>query len=321
MPNSTALALAKVMAHCGDHPEAALKFLAGAIAAAPQDPAAYATLLDLRREMPAIARLAAEPSTLAAVLADSYLSFHDGDMDRAATALGVVTGIRPDVAWAEAPWFTDERFLGGVSASGLADATTCIQDRGAQLDTEEMRDRLHPWFAAIDAVVARRPEPVQMARLAMLLRDCGRTEAAFELCDRADAIDHVMLTEVVRSGIWRHLGDRAQREAALRRALALDPESWSLLLDLADLVAENGDYAQAAELAGQAHRHEPSEITVQAAAAAYRTRSTGSVTDFDTLLSLVPEVPNPAYRNQLLDLACAASGLPADRVAAGRRAQ
>ncbi|MET7988326.1 tetratricopeptide repeat protein [Streptomyces sp. NPDC005281] len=57
-----------------------------------------------------------------------------------------------------------------------------------------------------------------------------------------------MLTEAVRAGTWRKLGDHGQIAAAFERALALDPTNWSLYLDLADLHAEQGDFR------GPAHR-------------------------------------------------------------------
>jgi hypothetical protein len=53
-----------------------------------------------------------------------------------------------------------------------------------------------------------------------------------------------------------------------------------------------GDFAAAAGLVGHALEHQPQEITLRAAGAAYRTRAAGSVTDLDLLLELAPQVPH-----------------------------
>jgi hypothetical protein len=298
-----ALALAQVMAHCGGSPAAATSFIARAVAADPRDPEPYSALENLRRELPAeVAAVVAEANTIGPMLARAYLSFVDGDVDEAVMALGAVTGYQPDVSWACAPWFGDERFLAAVTPAALAEATMRINDYDRDLDTDAIRECLGPWFRAIEAVCDRDADPDAMARMAILLRVCGRTDASFALCDRADAVRRVPFTEVVRAGTWRHVGSLAETAAAFRRALALDPTNWSLHLDLADLAAEEGDFAEAAALATRGEELEPGDVTMRAAAAAYRARSTGSVADLNTLTNLAPQVPEP-YRRTLIDRA------------------
>lgn len=228
-----------MMAHCGGSPAAAVRHLADAIASAPENPEPYAVLGELWRDKPSeLVEVVQGADSLRTVLALSYISFLEGNMDEAALAIGSVTGVQPDIAWAEAPWFSDERFLGGVSADALAEAAMRTMDHGHDLDTASMRERFRPWFRAIDVVSARRPLPDALAKMAILLRACGLADASFALCDQADAVEPIMLTEVVRAGTWRKLGDLEQTAAAFGRALALDPANWSLCLDLADVRAE-----------------------------------------------------------------------------------
>jgi tetratricopeptide (TPR) repeat protein len=310
------------MAHCGGNPAAAVDHLAGAIASAPENPEPYAALAELWRDRPSdLAEVVQGADSLRAVLAQSYISFLDGDMDGAALAIGSVTGVRPGIAWAEAPWFGDERFLGVVSADALAEAAMRTMDYGHDLDTESMRERFRPWFRAIDAVAARRPLPEALAKMAILLRACGLTDASFALCAQADSVERIMLTEVVRAGTWRKLGDAEQTAAAFERALALDPANWSLHLDLADVRAEQGDFAAAVRLIDKGMEHEPNELSLRAAGAAYRARLTGSPAELSELIELAPDLPNDSYRRLLLDHACAGPGLPAELVAAARRIQ
>ncbi|WP_433389516.1 tetratricopeptide repeat protein [Micromonospora sp. KLBMP9576] len=305
MSTTGALAFAQVMAHCGGSPAAATSFIARAVAADPRDPEPYSALEHLRRELPAeVTAVVAAANTIGPMLARAYLSFVDGDMDEAAMSLGAVTGYQPDVPWAAAPWFGDERFLGAVTPAAVAEATMRINDYDRDLDTDAVRECLAPWFQAIEAVCDRHADPDAMARMAILLRVCGRTDASFALCDQADAVRRVPFTEVVRAGTWRHIGNRAETAAAFRRALALDPANWSLHLDLADLAAEEGDFAEAAALATRGEELEPDDVTVRAAAAAYRARSTGSVADLNTLTELAPQVPEP-YGRTLIDYAYA----------------
>ncbi|MFC0547175.1 tetratricopeptide repeat protein [Kutzneria chonburiensis] len=313
---SVDLTVAQVMAHCGGNPAAAADHLARAIAAAPEDPEPYALLAELRSELVDVVR---GGGSLPAVLAQSYVNFLDGDMDAAVLAIGSVTGARPDIAWAGAPWFGDERFLGAVSPDALAEAATRTLYHDPDLDSDSMRERFQPWFHAIEVVTARRPVPAALARMAILLRASGLTDESFALCDKADAVERIMLTEVVRAGTWRKLGDPEQTAAAFERAVALEPTSWSLHLDLADLRAEQGDFAGAVAHVDRGLRHEPAEPTLRVAAAAYRTRLTCSAADLVELIELAPLLPDDPYRSTLIDYACANPDLPADLVAKARR--
>jgi tetratricopeptide (TPR) repeat protein len=96
-------------------------------------------------------------------------------------------------------------------------------------------------------------------------------------------VERIMLTEVVRAGTWRKLGDPEQTAAAFERALALDPANWSLYLDLADIHAEQGDFTAAVRLIDQGLTHGPAELTLRAAGAAYRARLTGSAAELSEL--------------------------------------
>ncbi|WP_211244018.1 tetratricopeptide repeat protein [Actinospica robiniae] len=312
--------LARVMAHCGGSPMQAIQYINGAIASAPEDPEPYAILADLWKEQrAAVAGLLKGADSPGAILVHSYISFLENDMDDAAMAIGGVTGARPTVAWADAPWFSDARFLDAVSADALAEAVMRTMDFGHDLDTEDMRKRLRPWFRAIDVVCAREPLPEAMAKMAIFLRASGRTDASFALCDRADAVEPIMLTETVRAGTWRRLGDSDKAAAAFQRALVLDPANWSLYLDLADIRAGQGDFASAVQLVEQGLEHEPTEPTLRAAGAAYRTRITGSPDGLRELIALAPQLPNGSYRGLLIDLACGNAALPAELVAEARR--
>ncbi len=308
-----------MMAHCGGSPAAAVRHLADAIASAPEDPEPYAVLAELWRDSRSELAEVVQDDSLRAVLAQSYIAFLEGDMDAAAMAIGAVTGVRPGIAWAAAPWFGDERFLGEVSADALAEAAMRTMDYGHDLDSESTRERFRPWFRAIDAVSARRPLPEALARMAILLRACGLTDASFALCDQADVVEPIMLTEVVRAGTWRKLGDAEETAAAFERALALEPANWSLYLDLADVRAEQGDFTSAVRLIDQGLEYEPAELSLRAAGAAYRARLTGSPAELSALIELAPGLPNDSYRGLLIDHACAGPALPAELVDAARR--
>ncbi|MFC9614466.1 tetratricopeptide repeat protein [Streptomyces sp. NPDC056938] len=308
--------LAGVMAHCGGSPVGAVKFLAGAIASAPAAPEPYEALAELWRDRRSeLEEGLDEDGSLSAVLAQAYFLFLKGDMDNAVMALGSVTGVRPEAAWGAASWFGDARFLGGVTAEALAEACLRTLDYGHDLDSEEMRERFEPWFHALDVVSERSPVPESLAAMARLPRACGRYELAFALCDRADAVEHVMWAAVARAATWRVMGDLDQAAAAFGSALAMEPANWSLYLDFADVRAEQGDFAAALGLVEQGLRYEPHEASLRAAGAAYRTRLFGSSDDLRALIALAPELVNTSYRDLLIDYACAGPKLPRGLVA------
>lgn len=314
------IGLAGVMAHCGGSPAGAVEFLVVAIASAPAAPEPYAALAELWRDRRSELEESLEgDGSLSTVPARAYFLFLEGDMDDAVMALGSVTGARPDVAWGAAPWFGDARFLDAVSAQALAEACLRTLDYGHDLDSDEMRERFAPWFHALEVVSERDPVPESLASMARLPRSCGRYELAFALCDRADAVDRVMWVAVARATTWRVMGDLDQAAAAFECALALDCANWSLYLDLADVRAEQGDFAAAASLVEQGLEHEPHEVSLRAAGAAYRTRLSGSSDDLRALIALTPELANIAYRNLLIDYACAGPKLPRRLVAEAHR--
>ncbi|MGW7267833.1 tetratricopeptide repeat protein [Streptomyces sp. NPDC054842] len=312
--------LAGVMAHCGGSPVRAVELLVGAIASAPAAPEPYAALAELWKDRrPELKESLEEDGSLSAVLAQAYFFFLDEDMDNAVMALGSVTGVRPTVAWGAAPWFGDARFLGAVSAEALAEACLRTLDYGHDLNTDEMRERFAPWFHALDVVSEQNPVPESLAAMARLPRACGLYKLSFALCDRADAVDRVMWTAVARATTWRVMGDLDKAAAAFESALLLDPANWSLYLDLADVRAEQGDFAAAASLVEQGLEHEPHEVSLRAAGAAYRTRLSGSSDDLKALIALAPELANTAYRNLLINYACAGPKLPRRLVATALR--
>ncbi|MFG2479902.1 tetratricopeptide repeat protein [Streptomyces fagopyri] len=314
------VSLARVMAHCGGDPKAAVRYVAGAIASAPEAAEPYAVLADLWQEQrQSLAAVLEGADSLPVVLAQSYVSFLENDMDVAVMALGSVVGAQPTVAWAKAPWFSDARFLGSVRAEAVAEAVMRTMDHGRGLDVPAVREGLRPWFDAIDVVCDREPLSEAMAKMAIFLRACGLTDESFALCDRADSVAPVMLTEVVRAGTWRRLGDPGQTAASFHRALALEPGNWSLYLDLADLHAEQGDFAAAARFAGEGLEHGPTETTLRAAEAAYRARHSGEPDALRDLIALVPHLPNDSYQALLIDHACASPALPAHLIAEARR--
>lgn len=311
--------LAGVMAHCGGNPVRAVEFLVGAMASAPAAPEPYTALAELWRDRrPALEEGFQAGLSSRTAPAQAYFFFLDGDMDDAVMTLGSVTGLWPDVAWGAAPWFGDARFLGAVSAGALAEACLRTLDHGPDLDSDGMRERFAPWFHAVDVVAGRSPVPESLAAMSRLPRACGRYDLALGLCDRADAVEPVMWTAVARAATWRARGDLDRAAAAFESALVLEPDNWSLHLDLADLRAEQGDFAAASALVTRGLRHEPQEISLRAADAAYRARLSGSPEALRTLIALAPGLAAAPYRTLLIDYACAGPGLPPHLVAEAR---
>ncbi|NUP53134.1 MAG: tetratricopeptide repeat protein [Catenulispora sp.] len=305
------LDLAQVMAHCGGRPAQAAEFIANAIASAPEAPEPYGALAELWKEQhPDVVEFFQRPRSLETVAAKAYISFLENDLADASLALGAVTGMRPTVAWAKAPWFSDPRYLEAVSAAELAEGALQTTGYGEDLDDDETRERLEPWVRAVDTVAGRDPQPDAMAKMAIFLRACGLTDASLALCDRADAVERVLMIEVVRAGTLRTLGEADQAAAAFERALELDPSNWSLCLDAADLQAEKGDFASAVRLVAQGLEHETDAVTLRAARAAYGARLTGSSADLSELIELAPELEKESYRGFLITVACDGPDLP-----------
>ncbi|XES01141.1 hypothetical protein HEP87_46570 [Streptomyces sp. S1D4-11] len=73
-----------------------MHYLAGAVASAPENPEPYTVLAELWADKPSeLAEVVRDADSLRAVLAQSYISFLEDDMDGAALAIGSVTGAQP----------------------------------------------------------------------------------------------------------------------------------------------------------------------------------------------------------------------------------
>ncbi|MGX1672674.1 WYL domain-containing protein [Streptomyces sp. NPDC055400] len=96
---------------------------------------------------------------MSAVLVQAYFLFLEGDMDDAVMALGAVTGARSGVAWGAAPWSSDARLLGAVSAEARDEAWLRTLDTGTTWTPTRGVSGSRPWFDAIEVVSARSPVP------------------------------------------------------------------------------------------------------------------------------------------------------------------
>ncbi|MFE3229402.1 tetratricopeptide repeat protein [Nocardia sp. NPDC059228] len=289
--------VANVLAHCGGDRERAARHLSRAIAATPSEAEVYAAAVEL---LPTLGELPADDPTVAPLLAFAY--FSSGRMDDAATTLGALSGISPHIAWADAPWFADVSFLSKVSIEAVREAVYLLFDHAAVPEDPAAA----PWLRAIQTLTTRlNLSPEDLAGLAISLRLLGRTDESLALCDRADRVGRTMLTEVVRGGTWRLLGNLDETAAAFRRALALEPDNWSLYLDLSDLHAERGDHPAALAAAQAGLTHSPNEPMLRAARAAHHARLTGTADALREFERLAPDI-DPAYSRWLRDQATGA---------------
>lgn len=116
---------------------------------------------------------------------------------------------------------------------------------------------------------------------------------------------HGLNTEERREGFapWFHALDVASERDPLPESLAAMarlPRACGRYLDLADVRAEQGDFATAVGLVEQGLAYEPNEVTLGAASAACRARLAGSSDDLRALITLAPEIVNATDRNLLI---------------------
>ncbi|MFF5767158.1 tetratricopeptide repeat protein [Streptomyces tanashiensis] len=93
-----------------------------------------------------------------------------------------------------------------------------------------------------------------------------------------------MWTAVARAATWRVRGDLDQAAAAFESALLLDSANGSLCLDLADVRAEQGDFAAAASLVERGSGSHPARgehpVPVRGAFRSLVTGSTGHCLEY-----------------------------------------
>jgi tetratricopeptide (TPR) repeat protein len=292
-------------------PERAADHLAGALGHAPTLPEAHELLshlaaghgggLDLFPLAPHVSAggLAARAHLLAAA----------GRPEEALPLLAAATGRMPVADWAGVPWVGDPalgaRVEPGLLVQLLMRLCTAVGDPAPALT----RLTLRPYLTVAEHAIATHPEHAMLLGAgSALARRIGETTLAVEWAARGARVRPSKLAEIWLGYAYRSAGRLPEALAALRRAVAHDPDDLSVYADIAGTLADNGRLADALTWVDRALERDPDYDCAVHTAHRLRHRADGDLAHLVRLADFIRDHPDESHEHT--DLADCCRGVP-----------
>lgn len=206
-----------------------------------------------------------------------------GRPEEALALLFGVVSYRPDVpylAWART-WFADGiegGRSGRVGPDEIAASAAAFLERVSRKGAEHpgVRENLEGALLALRALRGRHPanERLLFAEL-LTLRRLGRDAEALDLARRWFESRPSWISAVELGNTLREQGRVEEALPYLRRALALNPQNLSPLLDIGDILLETGRFEEAARAYAEVLAREPRHPWAEPSHALAQYRTTG----------------------------------------------
>lgn len=241
----------------------------------------------------------------------------EGEVATAVELFAGVVAMDPATPWAAAPWFGPA--LGAdIPPVSVGRAVSTIWRAVGNPAPPDVARALTPWLDLSRAVAARADTGSDvLAALSALARRLGVPGEAVAWCQAAERIEARAGaaakpgTLIMLGYAYRDDGRPAQAIEVWKRAASVAPHNADLLLDLADLTFDQGDFAESVCWAEQAAGIDGTAVKPWAALRAARFRAgvhDGLASDIKPLIELVDLArarPEVAYLRTEVSRACA----------------
>ena len=240
----------------------------------------------------------------------------EGRVSGAVKLLGTLVAADPAKPWAAAPWFSPE-LASSLPQSAIGGAVSAVwQAVGSPVPPATAR-ALAPWLA-LARTVAARPDIGAgcLCTMSALARRLGAYQDAVAWCDTAERRDiqaegHATQPTLIMLGFaHRDAGHPERAIDTWKRAVAVGPQNADLLLDLADITFDRGDFQQSLSWAERAVAVNGSGVKHRAAVLAARFRAGeqfrggGDLAQLIALVDLALAHPEAHFVRQLVSRAC-----------------
>lgn len=255
------------------------------------------------------------PGNAAAIVA---LLPGQGQVSDAVELLGSVVAAAPAKPWAAAPWFSPDLGL-SLPEVCIGRALSAIWEAIGNPAPSQAAPALAPWLALARAAASRPGVRADVLRTASALaRRLGAHQDAIDWCRAAEERDKQtegvasQPTLIMLGYAYRDAGQPGAAIEAWTRATARKPVNADLLLDLADITFDQGDFAQSLRWAERAAAVNGSSPKVRAALLAARFRAGRDPVDLGVDIAPLIELadlsaahPDSSYIRQRVSQACA----------------
>ena len=259
------------------------------------------------------------PGNAAAIVA---LLPGQGRVPDAVELLGALVAANPAKPWAAAPWFSPDLAL-SLPEISIGRAVTSVWKAIGNPAPPETARVLTPWLALARTAAARPGLRADvLCAASALARRLGAHQDAIDWCRRAEERDKQtegvasQHTLIMLGYAYRDAGQPAPAIEAWTRASARKPANADLMLDLADITFDQGDFAQsarwaerAAALNGSASSSSPKAraalLAAQFRAGGDRADLVADIAPLIALADLSAAHPDSSYIRRCVSRACA----------------
>ncbi|MEU4687583.1 tetratricopeptide repeat protein [Actinoplanes sp. NPDC023714] len=281
--------------------------LAGALACAPTMPEIHELLSRLAATAGGGLDLyPAEPyETVGRAVARAHLLAAAGRPEDGLPLLAQASGSHPDLAWAGVPWVSDPvlgtRIDPGLLARTVMRLCTAVGDP-APAGTSAA---LAPYLTVVrNAVAAHGEQAMLLGAGSALARRLGEVRLAVEWAARGAKAQPSKLGEIWLGYAYRSAGRMPEALAALRRAVAYDPDDLSVYADVAATLADLDRLDEALRWTELALERDPDFDCVVHTAHRLRHRADGDVAHLVALADFVRDHPDDAHEHTDLEECC-----------------
>jgi len=301
-----------------DEPDRAADHLAGALTHAPTLPEAHELL----------GRLAAQPGggldlfplaphvSAGSLAARAHLLAAAGRPEDGLPLLAAASGRTPGADWAGVPWVGDPalgvRIEPGLLVQLLMRLCTAVGDPAAEVT----RTTLKPYLTVARHAIAAHPEHAMLLGAgSALARRIGETALAVDWAARGARSRPSKLAEIWLGYAYRSAGRVPEALAALRRAVAHDPDDLSVYADIAGTLADHGRLEDALNWVDRALERDPEYDCAVHTAHRLRHRADGDLAHLVRLADFIRDHPDESHEHTDLADCCREipwlSGVPA----------
>ncbi|MBO3736464.1 tetratricopeptide repeat protein [Actinoplanes flavus] len=253
-----------------------------------------------------VGRLAARAHLLAAT----------GRPEEGLPLLAAASGHSPELDWAGVPWVGDPalgaRIDPGMLARTVMRLCTAVGDPAPAGSITTLR----PYLEVVrHAIAAHGEHGMLLGAGSALARRLGEVRLAVDWAGRGSRAQPSKLAEIWLGYAYRSAGRMPEALAALRRAVAYDPDDLSVYADVAATLADLGRLDEALRWTELALERDPDFDCVVHTAHRLRYRADGDVAHLVDLADFIRDHPDDAHEHTDLEECCRETpwlgGLPA----------
>jgi tetratricopeptide (TPR) repeat protein len=286
--------------HAADH-------LAGALAHAPTLPETHELLSRLAARADGGLELfpLAQHSSVGRLVARAHLLAAAGRPEDGLPLLAAASGHSPAADWAGVPWVGEPalgvRIEPGVLVHVVMRLCTSVGDPAPA----PVIAALQPYLTVVRHAIAAHPEHAMLLGAgSALARRLGETALAVDWASRGARARPTKLAEIWLGYAFRSAGRLPEALAALRRAVAHDPDDLSVYADIAGTLADHGRLDDALAWVDRALARDPGYDCVVHTGARLRFKSDGDIGHLVELADFIRDHPDESHEHTDLADCC-----------------